>query len=1034
MSALPLDDEMLQAAYRWIDSRNEQLLSSVRAPPATRHVIVETLDGMLQTPMSGDLPTKYWNTTQDRNNLVRTTLEWGTSIYRPGIAKIYVAHRLLSTWTNLGLDATLAILDFMNSDPLEELGRKTALYHLVTELVLSGSFDPLRYVQWLIARGGLHDPYSVTQDGPASSRLLVELPVSALPPSLASMRANMLGRAAYSVNDEAIDQEMAINCVKSTLGLHWGGGKQTTGISIGNLCKRISLSSRALKTEIGQFIRQAFVLSLDSAQMASREGFQLPSPTFIAVRSILEAAEDFQTLAQFLKTTAGFFDADILASCADTLNLHLHVFGALGAANNMFDTLVMRLETLKQMQGVAGVRSLLISVAMLAPRLPGQEALVDHLNEAIRNDRSSAVDASSPVSDNMAARIQDEEGELLDEIEKKLANKTSMDRTTMYSFLNKIIPKVEACWGKTDERLRAYGLLLTKLRYFDAQHFDSFMTKWVLGIRNPQHRPPISQIFPLMVSVGCLDLSIILATTSDAVSTTGRINPTAKAARLPHSTYIQEVLELLTAPPVSRELLTLEELYRFTILQDQAPFTHLKEMAALARNALAEYCACLSRRDSQGPPLASRLGTTGPPLANPRAWDRLMCLLRTLVLVDQVAVSKILSMQTADPAVGRKLDDITTQLLLPNAQPGTQITLDQVLRLANEFTLPFCQLKLAQGLGSSEALATSAQERQQSQLEVFAQAMDNAIEARNITWTGMLPTLSPEITQHLLNRAQTRLFDLLPCKDRSTSPATNFAMAESHLSVIETISRGGPVASHPSLHLASATVDRLADLWELLASPLDSDIKVPILVSWLPLMLRFLSLQAQTHDTADKQSNEVRGRALLVLGGILLEIDNLASLAVCDLRLSSKLIVHLSRRVFDLSLNLVDNLSEEVRQRCIRVLGDALSDPRLRYIFSAAPPPLEDLMLAHKDKPTAATQQPAQPGKQQLRPRVTTFLGVGTASGNLWGTPVGPGGQGQERLSPFNFKRWEILNEPTPNVGENDTSLSLTLFEAFKLR
>lgn len=78
MSALPLDDEMLQAAYRWIDSRNEQLLSSVRAPPATRHVIVETLDGMLQTPMSGDLPTKYWSTTHDRNNLVRTTLEWGT--------------------------------------------------------------------------------------------------------------------------------------------------------------------------------------------------------------------------------------------------------------------------------------------------------------------------------------------------------------------------------------------------------------------------------------------------------------------------------------------------------------------------------------------------------------------------------------------------------------------------------------------------------------------------------------------------------------------------------------------------------------------------------------------------------------------------------------------------------------------------------------------------------------------------------------------------------------------------------------------
>ncbi|KUI59016.1 Mediator of RNA polymerase II transcription subunit 12 [Cytospora mali] len=1032
-SALALDDEMSQAAYRWINSRNEQLVSSVQAPPAARHVLVQTLDGMLQTPMSADLPTRCWTTTKDQSNLARTTLEWCTSLYRPGLAKVYIAYRLLSTWASLGLDVTVAILEFMNSDPLEEVERKTALYHLVAELVRSGSFDPFRYIQWLIARGGLHDPSSVTRDGPASSRLLVELPVSALPPSLASMRANMLGRASYNVDDEAMDQERAIDYIKSTLGLHWGGGTQSVGMPIGKLSKRISLSSRSLKTEIGQFIRQAFVLSLDSAQMTGKEGFQLPSSTFIAVRSILESAEDFQTLAQLLKSVTGFFDAEILASCADTLNLHLHVFGALGVANDLFDILVTRLENLKQMQGIAATRSLLISVAMLAPQLPGQEALVNYLNETIRNDRSSAVDASSPVSDNMAARIQDEEGELLDEIEKRLANKTSMDRTTMNSFLNKIIPKVQACWGKTDERLRAYGLLLTRLRHFDTQHFDSFMTKWVLGIRNPQTRPPVSQIFPLMVSVGCLDFSIILATTSDAVSTTGRPNPAAKAAGLPHSTYIQEVLELLTAPPGSKELLTPEELYRFTILQHQAPKSHLKEMVALARNALAEYCACLSRRDSQGLALASPLETTGPPLANPRAWERLLGLLRTLVLTDQVAVSKVLSMKAADPAVGKKMDDITTRLLFPNAQPGDQITLDQVLGLANEFTLPFCQLKLAQGLGSSELSSINGPERQQNQLDVFAKAMDNAIEARNITWTGMLPTLSPEITQHLLNRAQTRLFDLLPSKDRPAPPAANFAMAESLLSVIDTISRGGPVGSHPSIQLASATVDRLADLWELLATPSDADNKVSILLSWLPLMLSFLTLQAHSHDITNKQSNEVRGRTLLVLAGILQEIDSLASLAVCDMRMPSNQTVCLSRRVFDLSLDLVDNLSEDIRQQCIRSLRDAVSDSRLRYIFSATPAPLENLMLAHKDKPPTVSQQPGQQGQQQ-RPRATPFLGVGATSGSMWGTAVGPGGQGQERLSAFTFKRWEILNEPTPNVGENDTSLSLTLFESFKLR
>ena len=1025
-SILPADDEMVQAAFRGIHARNEQLVSSVRAPPATRHVIVKLLDGTLQTPMPDDLPTKCWNMSRDQGTLVRTTLEWSTSLYRPGLARIYVASRLLSTWMTFGLDTTAAVLEFLNTEPLEELERKTSLYHLVSELVHSGSFDPLIYVQWLIARGGLHDSDSVMRDGPASSRLLVELPLHALSPSLSSMRSNMLGRASYSVEDEAKDQEMAINYIKGSLGLHWSPAPNSSAIPLGKLCKRVSLSSRSLKVEIGQFIRQTFVRGVTQGQLAGKESLQLPCSTFNGVRSILEAAEDFHTLADLLKATTSFHDADILSSSADTLNLHLPVFGALNTAKSLFDTLLGRLDNIKQVQGLAGTRPLLTSMAMLAPRIPGQEALVNYLNEIIRNDRSSAVDASSPVSDNMAARIQDEEGELLDEIEKRLANKTSMDRTTMNSFLNKIIPKVQACWGMMDERLRAYSSLLTRLRHFDMQHFDSFMTKWVLGIRNPQTRPPIARMFPLMISVGCLNLSIILTTTGDAASATGSPHPAGKLAG-PPSTYVQEVLEMLTTSPTSKDLLTPEEMYRFKILQNQAPKSHLKELVALVRNALAEFCASQARG---GPETA--------PLADSCAQNRLICFLRTLVLSDQAVVPKILPMKSADSAAVQMMDDIATRLLLPHTAQGTHITFDQVLGLANELTLPFCQLKLSQGFGSNDNVSgATAQERQASQLEIFAKAMDNAIDARNITWTGMLPTLSPEITQHLLTRAQTRFFDLLPSKDRPQPPDGSIAVAESLLSVIDTIGRGG-LGTRSPLQLASATVDRLAEMWELLALPSESDIKVTVLVNWLPLMLSYLTLQAHVHDAANKASNEVRGRALLVLSGIIQELDGLVSLATCDPRIPSNQTVYLIHRVFDVALILVDTLSDEIRQQCVRILREALSDSRLRYIFSSTPAPLDNLMLSHKDKPATSQQtqsqgsQGSQQGQQQ-RPRGAGFLGVGAAGGNIWGNAVGPGGQGQEKLSTFTFKRWEILNEPTSNVGENNTSLSLTLFEAIKL-
>lgn len=1017
-STLAADDEITQAAYRAINSRNEQLLSSVRAPPATRHTLVKLLDGVLHVPFPDELPSKCWAMSKDQACLATTTLEWCTSSHRPGVAKIYIAHRLLSLWAGLGLDTTGAVLDFMVSDPLEELDRKTALYHLVSELVGSGHFNPMRYIQWLIARGGLHDAKSIELDGPAASRLLVELPVSALSDTLRTMRANMLGRASYSVDDEVTDTGVALNCVKSSLGLHWPSTPQSTAMPIDKLCKRISRSSRALKSEIGQCLCKVLVLEMEQAQSAGKEGIPFPTSTFLAVRSILEAAEDFRTLAAFLKTMAGLFDADILSSCADTLNLHLPIFAALGIAKDLFDTLVDKLGHLTQTQGVITLRPFLTSMSMLSPRIPGQEALVSSLNDTIRNDRNAAVDASSPVSDSMAARIQDEEGELLDEIEKRLSNKTSMDRATMNSFLNKIIPKVQACWAKTDERLRAYGSLLARLRYFDTQHFDSFMTKWVLGIRHPQSRPPLTQIFPLMVSVGCLNFAVILSTVGDAMSAAARSSMAARPGSVP-STYAQEVLELCIAPPSPKDqLLTPEELYRFQILQNQVPRAHFREVVVLIRNALTEYC-------TSGEPLDA-------PLSRPRVWKLLMNLLRTLVLADQVAVPKLLTPKSADPALAKMMDKITTTLLFPQEVSDRQFTFDQVLGLTNDFTLPFCHLKLSQCMAAVEAAGANPQDRLQTQLDAYSKAMDDAVDARNIPWVGILPCLPAEVTHHLLSRAQTRLFDLLPCTKSPMPAADGFAVAEMLLSMIDTITRGPALGSRPAPQLVPATVDRLADLWELLCPSSDPAVKRAVLFKWLPLMLNYLALHAQPHDSGTKQSSEVRGRILLVLSGLLQEFEGLSSVAMCVPSISSNQISHLTQRIFDLALIFVDTISDETRQSCIRHLRDALSDSRLRYIFSFVPAPHDNLMLAHKDKPP--TTPSGQPGQ---RTRGTGFLGVGSLSQNAWGIPVPAGGlgaSGGERLSAFSFRRWEILNEPTPIVGENDTSLSLTLFEGIKLQ
>lgn len=58
---------------------------------------------------------------------------------------------------------------------------------------------------------------------------------------------------------------------------------------------------------------------------------------------------------------------------------------------------------------------------------------------------------------------------------------------------------------------------------------------------------------------------------------------------------------------------------------------------------------------------------------------------------------------------------------------------------------------------------------------------------------------------------------------------------------------------------------------------------------------------------------------------------------------------------------------------------------------------------------TQARQQPVSPAAAR-------------AAAGPWGPEI--------KFTPFNLRRWEIMPDPTPNMGENDASLSLTLFAA----
>lgn len=172
--------------------------------------------------------------------------------------------------------------------------------------------------------------------------------------------------------------------------------------------------------------------------------------------------------------------------------------------------------------------------------------------------------------------------------------------------------------------------------------------------------------------------------------------------------------------------------------------------------------------------------------------------------------------------------------------------------------------------------------------------------------------------------------------------------------------------------------------WLLLSSPAvqSEDPRILLVGKWLPLLLSFATIHQSSFE-ATKLGHESRARTLLALAAILLELGALPSPP-------SSLI----EQIFDLGLQLADGLPDDMRQQCIRGLRDTASNARISYMFSIAANPSE-------------------------------WLVVGTER-----SASGPAGEVKDRPVPYPLRRWEMLGEPTPNIGENDTSLSLTLFGA----
>lgn len=145
--------------------RNRSLKQSRRTTKSHRQTIIMYLDSLRDDQSFGDVAGACLQATGDHDLVVRTCIEWATSLYRYGCFRAYAAARLLRMWKRKGVDLQGPIFDFLAACSDISGLQKREIYRLLAELVRSRHLSVGKYLQWLIARGtldGHHELNSVS--------------------------------------------------------------------------------------------------------------------------------------------------------------------------------------------------------------------------------------------------------------------------------------------------------------------------------------------------------------------------------------------------------------------------------------------------------------------------------------------------------------------------------------------------------------------------------------------------------------------------------------------------------------------------------------------------------------------------------------------------------------------------------------------------------------------------------------------------------------------------------------------------------
>ena len=835
------------------------------------------------------------------------------------------------------------------------------------------------------------------QDGPCDVRLLFELPLHNLSTPILNLRTRLLASMGASVAEERI----TIISVKLWISINIPGIFTVQDAASGQEPQNWEKTqlSQTVKSSISRWVRQAITAYFGSPcivnnvgrtecnfrkepQIDVKSSDSITLDQYHQIQLVLERMDDFVIIADVLKILSDSTDDLILAAITDTINHHFDTLTAIGAVENLFQALWQQYQAIHSCIRVE--KYFIESLIDLGRRLPKATQQVRFLEKRlVLYEQTILAAACSPISDHMAEALQSADSTFPDEIDQLMASGTSMDKPILSQVFQAITKRLELSWQEPTEPSVNFAQFLVRLRSFDPRTFDSLITEWLGNIISSTTRPSLGTILPPLICTHALTLDLVL---TQAVAL---LQGTRNSGRLAEVAI--DTLDLLTLTDLGYPPPIAYRLYRFRVQQQLIMTASASSILLLVHAALTAYVG------EDSPSVKARYFIAGPAFRT---------LIQNLLLQDGRNLSEISSAFDTNSSI-HQIQVAVDGIIYPS-NPRRLSDLDfrsqisQILELMCDFNIPLCQLRLRIAFG---AAVRSSENAANTIMTALLETAEMSSETRSFHyWPTLVSGLTTEQASRIREEAETELIS--DTYGANLDPAPKKRLTETLLSIIEatTFSINDKGTSSVVFQIADRMTALLTPPQLSANQPLTGELaadnpknRLEISPDFIVIILRLLLFHQPTLQEP-KISQIILERLLLALSLLLIHpiVSSHPSLP---------------SYVFDTLALLTDFHSEETRSRCIHVLREQhrIKDPRLLFLFGYS-----------------------ESAKQEWLQLLCMPISSASDCKAIGATPGSAIKTTSTILQPFPLRRWEMMQDATPLVTENDTSLNLTLFGARK--